>query len=353
MTTIDGFYRSRVLWDRVRRHNNNHRFYHRPLNTTTTKRSWLNYEYYQAMYQAILYEIQPIRYENLLSMIQSCRLILDDSYSYVRKHVQNVDLSNVVRSSLFRIKNDYYPTIQSLVCSKLPIFLQHYWKYIIVAICYYIVLRFIHETIHAGPIVIIITLLVIIFTIGLNDDTHDANYISAYSVFNQGFQKLMGTIDTDTLLAQYMGGGFGAAAAGGMMMMNHGDHPHDNDIVMEQEPIPPLHPQRRQQQVDLVMDHHEPADDNDDDANEMVQPNHHHNNNNNNNNTNNNRSRLSNKKGRRKMKNIEQRRDIQRQREAAAHFRMEDDWEENDNDHHDDPNILIRPNANHNDDAIE
>ena len=62
----------------------------------------------------------------------------------------------------------------------------------------------------AGPAVIIVTLLAIIFTVGLGDETErndGRQRVSAYSVFNRGFERLMGSVDADSLLAQYTGGG--------------------------------------------------------------------------------------------------------------------------------------------------
>jgi Uncharacterized conserved domain (SAYSvFN) len=61
----------------------------------------------------------------------------------------------------------------------------------------------------AGPFVIILTILVVILTVGLGDDNQitNPNRISAYSVFNRGFQRLMGSVDAEQLLQQHIGGG--------------------------------------------------------------------------------------------------------------------------------------------------
>ena len=72
--------------------------------------------------------------------------------------------------------------------------------------------------------VIIITSLIAIFTIGLGDESENnseqQNRISTYSVFNRGFQRLLGSVDADALLAQHVGGGIGlgGVAAGNFMM---------------------------------------------------------------------------------------------------------------------------------------
>ena len=66
----------------------------------------------------------------------------------------------------------------------------------------------------------IITSLVTIFTVGLGDDNDDENKdgenrLSAYSVFNRGFQRMLGSVDADSLLAQHVGGGFMMGGVGG------------------------------------------------------------------------------------------------------------------------------------------
>jgi hypothetical protein len=75
----------------------------------------------------------------------------------------------------------------------------------------------------------ILTALGVILTVGLgDDDQNDLNNphrVSAYSVFNRGFHRLMGSIDVENLVNQHVGGGMlgvagatAAAAAGGADM---------------------------------------------------------------------------------------------------------------------------------------
>jgi len=61
---------------------------------------------------------------------------------------------------------------------------------------------------EAGPLFLILTALIAIFTVGL-DNSENTNGISAYSVFNRGFSNLLGSIDVESLVNQYVGGGFG------------------------------------------------------------------------------------------------------------------------------------------------
>eukprot|EP00566_Odontella_aurita_P026437 CAMPEP_0113577728 /NCGR_PEP_ID=MMETSP0015_2-20120614/29049_1 /TAXON_ID=2838 /ORGANISM="Odontella" /LENGTH=185 /DNA_ID=CAMNT_0000481379 /DNA_START=449 /DNA_END=1009 /DNA_ORIENTATION=- /assembly_acc=CAM_ASM_000160 len=55
--------------------------------------------------------------------------------------------------------------------------------------------------------VVIVSALVAILTIGLGDDGANSDGVSAYSVFNRGFQRLMGSVDVEALVAQHVGGG--------------------------------------------------------------------------------------------------------------------------------------------------
>lgn len=80
-------------------------------------------------------------------------------------------------------------------------------------IVYYYVVRMVHNLLDAGPLMVIVTALVIIFTIGLGD-TATRDGVSAYSVFNRGFERILGTVDAEALVQQHVGGAMGFAAAG-------------------------------------------------------------------------------------------------------------------------------------------
>jgi len=125
----------------------------------------------------------------------------------------------------------------------------------------------------AGPIVVIATLLVLVFTVGLSDDESQPG-VSAYSVFNRGFNRILGSIDVENLVQQYVAGG---------VVVNQ---QQQNDAQMEREENG--NQDRRQRQ-------HQPQRQENGERGG--------------------RSRKSGKKARRR--NLEQRRELQRQRQAA------------------------------------
>lgn len=122
----------------------------------------------------------------------------------------------------------------------------------------------------------------LIFTVGLGDDSN-RDGLSAYSIFNRGFEKLLGAVDEEALLAQHVGGGLGGGAG---IRAGDGNDDHDNVRIRPRE-------RRRMNAAEVEED----GD-------------------NQNNNDGNNVARKTGKKARRR--NLEQRREIQRQREAAA-----------------------------------
>eukprot|EP00540_Astrosyne_radiata_P011723 CAMPEP_0116854026 /NCGR_PEP_ID=MMETSP0418-20121206/18326_1 /TAXON_ID=1158023 /ORGANISM="Astrosyne radiata, Strain 13vi08-1A" /LENGTH=210 /DNA_ID=CAMNT_0004486667 /DNA_START=81 /DNA_END=713 /DNA_ORIENTATION=+ len=152
----------------------------------------------------------------------------------------------------------------------------HHWKIVTGVLLYYCLVRFLHCILDAGPFFVIVTALIAIFTIGLGDD-NDYGGLSAYSVFNRGFEQILGSVDADALLEQHVGGG------GMMGFMGNGNHRgEDNHHHVARRPAANNH--------------------NDDDGEQD-------------NNNRQNQSRKSGKKSRRR--NLEQRREIQRQRQAA------------------------------------
>ena len=80
--------------------------------------------------------------------------------------------------------------------------------------------------------------MLIIWTVGLDDDKKEG--LSAYSVFNQHCRAILGSIDVESLVNQYVGGNIGIAA--GM-----GASPH-RPQVGEQLVNPQGHQQQPQQQ---------------------------------------------------------------------------------------------------------
>lgn len=159
--------------------------------------------------------------------------------------------------------------------------------------CFFLV-RFC-RLLDAGPIVLILTALVAIFTIGLGDESHNENRVSAYSVFNRGFQQLMGSVDAENLLQQHVGGG--AAAA----FMGVNENNNNNNQMVGLQPAA-----RRPNDAD----------------NEEEEETNNTNNDSNDNTANHNKARKSGKKTRRR--NFEQRRELQEQRRAAQEFAGDD-----------------------------
>lgn len=99
-------------------------------------------------------------------------------------------------------------------------------------------LMYLHDLLSIGPIVLILTLLLLLFTIGLGEDTGMAGtgIPSAYSVFNRGMRRILGTIDGEELARQYAGGMGGGGMGGDMGAANDRDRVvvlndiHDIDI---------------------------------------------------------------------------------------------------------------------------
>ena len=145
-----------------------------------------------------------------------------------------------------------------------------------------------------GPIVLILTALIAIFTVGLDDGSNNnngRNSMSAYSVFNRGFSRMLGNVDVENLVAQHVGG---AMAMHARPVAANGEHWNDANGGADNDGQPPL------------------LDDDDDsiidDDNQNAQGR---------------RPRRTGKKKRR-QNNIEKRRDRQRQRELAREMNYVD-----------------------------
>ena len=141
------------------------------------------------------------------------------------------------------------------------------------------------RVLDAGPLLMIVTALVAIFTIGLGDSENQGG-VSAYSVFNRGFERILGSVDVEALVQQHVGGVMGLAGGVG--------------VVPEEEAVPARHrpPAARRDEDDENVARF--PDDDDEDENGAPERGN---------------SRKSGKKARRR--NLEQRRELQRQRQAA------------------------------------
>jgi hypothetical protein len=222
-----------------------------------------------ALLHAILYELQPIRFSSIdLSPISSLlRSLWSGSVPFVTETV---------------------PALLRGSCGIVRDMTGRHWLVLGAVVAYYYLVRFIHRILDAGPILVIFTALVTIFTIGLGD-TATQDGISAYSVFNRGFERILGSVDVEALVQQHVGGAMGMAGMG---------------MAMPQ-PAPPIHepPAPRLRQEEDGNDRPEnaaraPAAHEDDGAVPERGA-----------------SRKSGKKARRR--NLDQRRELQQQRQAA------------------------------------
>ncbi|GKY92558.1 hypothetical protein MPSEU_000226000 [Mayamaea pseudoterrestris] len=153
-----------------------------------------------ALARAILYELQPFRLRELhqwcarmqgiaIALVAGCKRLLLNSYHWMRNDL-----------SLWHVK----------------VFAG--------VLLYYCFVRLVHAHLDAGPVVLIVTVLALIFTIGLNDEKDPQRQMSAYHVFNRGMQRMMGDVDAEQLLAQHVGGVF--YHNGGVN--RHDNHEHDD-----------------------------------------------------------------------------------------------------------------------------
>jgi len=226
---------SRELWNKVRFHATD------DSDRNSSASSSSLWPYYKALIHAILYEIQPFRmkpnYNRFITFVREedgLRHVLTTSANktiYILGSMQKLCrfLYNLIRpyctiQSIQQHKHTIGKTILTLIGLKL----------------YHRTLLYLHELLHAGPILIILTLFLLLYTIGLGDNTGASSGVpSAYSVFNRGMRRILGTVDAEELARQYAGGA-AAAAMGGGRNNNNGNHrwggdggiwvPQDNEV---------------------------------------------------------------------------------------------------------------------------
>ena len=192
-----GFRRSRALWER-------------------RDPSW-TYYISREFRSALLYELQPFRLGSLT------RLQFQTNVQILRRQVEQTCRSLFVTSRC--VLTDYVWPLVRQHCTLTDAVIG------LGLLVYLYMLRWVHQVLEAGPLVLMVSALVAIFTIGLSDNAaSDSSMPSAYAVFNKGFQKLLGSVDADALLQQHVGGGM---MAGGMMMMGGGvgagrEHHHEH-----------------------------------------------------------------------------------------------------------------------------
>ncbi len=321
-------------------------------NDNNCKKSTSSWPYYKALLQAILYEIQPFRIKPCYNRVM---IFLKEEDGL--RHVLSTTVKNKTLYILDTVQKScricfnllrQYCTIQSIQQHKLTIGKA---SLILIALkLYHRTLLYLHELLHAGPILIILTLFFLLYTIGLGENTGASSGIpSAYSVFNRGMTRILGTVDAEDLARQYAGGAAAAMGGGGGGGNNNAHHRvdngggiwmHDNDSNGEdddedehrlrnewrrQRRLERL--QRRNNQEDGAIDNNnnvnelvngdvEAEDDDDDENIQNNTPIQANGNGNNAADTNQVGARKSGKKARRR--NLELRREMQRQRQAAA-----------------------------------
>lgn len=191
---------SRELWNQVRFHSTTG-----SSNDATTPSHSL--EYYTSLMHAVLYEIQPFRIKPLLRCARTYLLEEDglkQTYLYCTERVRSIAM-------LFLYCAKYiYESAKTINPKSIKICIEsRMFRYsIMVCSALYIYGNFViamHEWLNAGPMAFIITLLVLIYTIGLGDNTGASSGVpSGYSVFNRGVQRLIGQEDAETLANQFV-----------------------------------------------------------------------------------------------------------------------------------------------------
>lgn len=214
---------SRELWNKVRFHASNNE------NSNNSSSKW---SYCKALCQAMLYEIQPFRIKPCYHRIKVYLREEFDPNAAIQIALNSIQQICMFIATLLR----QYCTIQSMKLYKYTI-----GKSILVLLIlklYHVTLVYLHELLHAGPILIITTLLILLYTIGLGDNTGAASGVpSAYSVFNRGMQRILGTIDAEDLARQYAGGAAAVQVAMGAGAGGEGNrqHHHRNRDAVEND----------------------------------------------------------------------------------------------------------------------
>jgi hypothetical protein len=224
--------------------------------------------------RAVLYELQPVRLSEVdgAAWLRYCAATAEGVVTFLCRTLPHC--ARTAWTFLRGLDAKHYAVLAGLLA-------------------YYVAVRAIHNALDAGPIVVILTALGIIFTVGLSDEAHKDGF-SAYSAFNRGFQRMLGSLDADALLAQHVGG-FGM----GLM-----EEPDDDEVANLREDVANDPRERRAGRIPPAEAIIRGAGNLDDEP------------------QNRGGSRKSGKKARRR--NFEQRRELRRQREAALALGLAD-----------------------------
>lgn len=233
---------------------------------------------------AILYELQPLRFSQYINSPSAGIIPVGKQIITFLGKVSSFFAGTFLPWTWSTLRN--LTRQQSLVAAS--------------TVIYYLAIRWIHEKLDAGPLVLIITALVAIFTTGLRDKADGE--LSAYAVFNRNFQRLLGSVDVEELVNQHVGGGM---MMGGMMQQALAEENQGNNNPRgRNERINDNNNARENQGVPVEANGADDSDDEelidgDDNANDQQ----------------NQRARKSGKKARRR--NREEKIELRRQREAA------------------------------------
>ena len=233
---------SRELWNKVRYHSSAHKFDNTSSNNDHGSSSKFsnNIQWAISLLRAIAYEIQPFRIKPALHSIKRFISNENDENGATLKQIFTTIIERLTSMLYFiqkllqllnqQIKKfNLQSTIQFVSTYKSSITKSTFLLFALRL--YYKALLYLHDLLHIGPVLIICTLLVLLYTIGLGDNTGAQSGIpSAYSVFNRGMRRIMGTVDGEELARQYAGG---MAAAGGDGM-NHNDDDDGYGIIWEE-----------------------------------------------------------------------------------------------------------------------
>jgi Uncharacterized conserved domain (SAYSvFN) len=194
-----GFKRSRALWDQANSPSFGEVSQHDASSSSQAsahrRRRRLRVDKVVALARAVGYELQLVRASQLPSLqeiSERCRRAGRSAW-----HLLAADAPRAARG------------VAALASERTG----RQWCLVAAVAAYYGFVRYMHEWLNAGPVVLIFTLLAILFTVGLGD-TADGETLSAYSVFNRGV-RLLGDVNVDDLMAQHVGGAGGAAGAAG------------------------------------------------------------------------------------------------------------------------------------------
>lgn len=237
--------KSRELWNQVRFHASSHHSHNSTNNNSQQQQAqqWQQGEqdvlsssrlqWALALFRAITYELQPFCIKPLLRRI---RIFIseEEGLPQLSASLLNSTLSfgvGVWKILHQRLQQTSFQSVQSYL--KNNQLLLHSGGYLLLLRCWYHLVVYLHDLLHVGPILVLLTLCILMFTIGLGDNTGAATGIpSAYSVFNRGMQRILGTMDAEELARQYAGGAMIARAG---VLNNQNQQHHNlvdgNDIV--------------------------------------------------------------------------------------------------------------------------